>query len=263
MTWGSIIVICRGARRRFAEFVFTAILAAVAHAESVQPDTSRPTKIGVFLNSIFDINPARDSYVLDLYVWSLSPATGPDPLAEVVFPRAKSQSVVEQWSELDEETLWSVRRFHCDMTKDWDLSDYPFDLHIVRIVIGPYANASILPPLEVDTAHSGVNANPTSNGWRLRDFRVEVKRVTYATNFGDPSTEQNEPYAWIAASFEVDRRGWWLFLKLMTGAYIAFASAMLAYLMTPTSLRSFPVAWDYRSPACLRLSSTIVPPMPA
>ncbi len=185
---GSLIAICRVARRRGAALLLTAFLVASAQAESLKPDTSRPTKIGVFLNSIFDINPGRDSYVADLYVWSLSPATGPDPLAQVAFPRAKSQTVVEKGSEMHGDTLWSVRRFRCDMTKNWDLGDYPFDMHILNIVIGPYADAFILPPLEVDTAHSGANENSTSKGWRLKDFQVKVKTVTYATNFGDPST---------------------------------------------------------------------------
>jgi hypothetical protein len=227
---GSLVAICRVAKRRAAALLLTAFLVASADAESLKPDTTRPTKIGVFLNSIFDINPGRDSYVADLYVWSLSPATGPDPLAHVAFPRAKSQTVIEKWSEMNGDTLWSVRRFRCDMTKDWDIGDYPFDMHILNIVIGPYADALILPPLELDTAHSGANADAVSKGWRLQGFQVEAKTLTYATNFGDPSPE-NQPYTWIAASFELDRHGWWLFLKLMTGAYIAFASAMLACLM--------------------------------
>ncbi|MFZ0711698.1 MAG: hypothetical protein WAM53_16790 [Terrimicrobiaceae bacterium] len=231
MLGGPLLAICHVARAGAAAIAITAFLTASAHAQSLKPDTSRPTKIGVFLNSIFDINPARDSYVADLYVWSLSPSTGPDPLDPVAFPRAKSQTVVEKWSEIHGDTLWSVRRFRCDMTKDWDLGDYPFDLHIVNIVIGPYADAAILPPLEVDAAHSGANANATSKGWRLKGFQVKVQSITYATNFGDPSTEENEPYGWIAASFELDRHGWWIFLKLMTGAYIAFAVAMLACLM--------------------------------
>ena len=58
----------------------------------------------------------------------------------------------------------------CDMTKDWDIGDYPFDMHILNIVIGPYADALILPPLELDTAHSGANADAVSKGWRLQEF---------------------------------------------------------------------------------------------
>jgi len=155
MTGGNLIAMSRVARRAAAAFLLTAFLAASAHAERSKPDTSRPTKIGVFLNSIFDINPSRNSYVADIYIWSLSPATGPDPLAHVTFPRAKSQTIIEQWSEIYQDTLWSVRRFRCDMNKEWDLGDYPFDLHIVNILIGTYAGAATLPPLEVDTVDSG------------------------------------------------------------------------------------------------------------
>jgi hypothetical protein len=77
-------------------------------------------------------------------------------------------------------------------------------MHILNIVIGPYADALILPPLELDTAHSGANADAVSKGWGLQGFQVEAKTLTYATNFGDPSPE-NQPYTWIAASFELDR----------------------------------------------------------
>ncbi|HEY5813507.1 MAG TPA: hypothetical protein VIT23_12745 [Terrimicrobiaceae bacterium] len=202
-----------------------------AYAQPSKPDTSRPTKIGVFLNAVFDIDPGRDSYAADLYVWSLSPAKGPDPLAQVSFPRARFLTILEKWSEIDGDIFWSVRRFRCEMNEEWDVTDYPFDVHVVNILIGSYAGAAILPPMEVDNAHSGVNTASSSIGWHLSDFHLNVGTVSYATNFGDPSLTADEPKPWVIASFELSRNSWPLFLKLVTGAYVAFAASMLACLM--------------------------------
>src|SRR5258705_12018904 len=56
-----------GRRVSIVAAMLLAVLVAVsALAEDLEPDTSRPTKIGVFLNSVFDINPGRDSYVADI-----------------------------------------------------------------------------------------------------------------------------------------------------------------------------------------------------
>jgi len=71
-------------------------------------------------------------------------------------------------------------------------------------------------------------------GWEVSDFQIETEDVRYDTTFGDPSVTSPETYRRIVASFVMKREAPALFLKLISGAYIAFAAAMMACLMKTT-----------------------------
>jgi len=201
-------------------------------ASAQEPVMDRPTTVGLYLQSLSLVNTSANSFMADFYVWTLSPENGPDPLASFSLPQSQSRTILEHWTEHNDGTLWSVRQVRAVMAKDWDMSNYPFDRHSVNLVIGPYSDANTVPPFAIDQKNSGFGSLAASEGWQIQDFHLSVKAVRYPTNFGDPfAHSRSDSYKWIVASFELHRKGGWLFANMMVGAYIAFFAAMLACFM--------------------------------
>jgi hypothetical protein len=197
-----------------------------------EPVMDKPTTVGLYLQSLSMIDTSANSFTVDFYLWTVSSAAGPDPLAPFSLPQSQNRKILENWIERSEETLWSVRQVRAVMAKDWDMSNYPFDRHRVQLVIGPYSDASEVPPFVIDQKNSGFGSLAATTGWDIQDFHLSVKSVKYPTNFGDPfAHEKNNSYKWVVASFELHRQGAWIFANLMVGANIAFFAAMLACFM--------------------------------
>ena len=214
-------------------FLALSLLAFVPWSSQAQePVMDRPTTVGFYLQSLSLADASANSFMVDFYLWTLSPAEGPDPLESFSLPRSQNRTILEKWTERNAGTLWSVRQVQAVMAKDWDMSNYPFDRHRVQLVIGPYSDSAKVPPFEIDQKNSGFGSLATNEGWSIQDFHLAVESVKYPTNFGDPFIQgRTNAYKWVVATFELHRRGIWIFANLMVGANIAFLTAMLACFM--------------------------------
>ncbi len=208
-------------------------LAAIpaAPAQPATASDSSPVSIGVYITNLFDISPGDESFLVNFYLWANSPADQPDPLDAVTFPRAKNFTVLTSWTRVVGDTRWSVRKYRCEHLNDWDLHAVPFDSHILSVTIRPAADRDAPLPFRIDEANSGLSSRVSLRGWRLSDFQITSAEETYRSNLGNPLPGAATSYQWVVASFRVDRHGWLLFFKLMAGAYVAFAAAMLACFM--------------------------------
>lgn len=187
--------------------------------------------VGIYISAVADIDTNRDSFVADFYVWSSSPANASDPLASVSVARARSQTVLYQWTEKFGDQLWSLRKYRCEISNNWAVWNFPFDRHVLAIAVVPNSDEYAQPVYAVDEKNSGLGTNLGLTGWHTENFRVFTQDVAYGSNFGDPRAAGPYQYRAVAASFLLIRQPWGLFFKLMTGAYLAAGAALLGCFM--------------------------------
>jgi hypothetical protein len=222
---------------RWSCCIATAGLAAIAPAALAQTPQPPPspaaalTTVGIFLTAIHDIDPSRDTFLADFYVWTWSPAYAPDPLANVTVTRAITQRTLYEWKYKFGDQLWSLRKYRCEVINDWNLANFPFDSHVLAIAVVPNSDHYISPSYQVDKTNSGMARDIAPHGWRATSFEAFTKSVAYGSNFGDPKATVPYHYNAVAASFLLTRKPWQLFLKLMAGAYLAAGAALLGCYM--------------------------------
>lgn len=187
--------------------------------------------LGIYLTAIQDIDISRSSFTADFYVWTKSPADAPDPLAKVTIVRAKTQTTLYEWKEKFSEQLWSLRKYRCELNNDWDVRNFPFDRHVLAIAIIPNSDEYTSPIYQVDEKNSAMAKYVAPHEWKISHFNIFGQTVAYGSNFGDPHSTVPYQYNAVTATFLLTRRPWRPFFKLMGGAYLAAAAALLGCFM--------------------------------
>jgi len=225
-------LLCRLCRARASSItsacliLFLAVVASAAQSSPPSPHAlGKPQEftvtVGIYVSAISDIDTNRDSFVADFYVWTYSPASASDPLATVTVARARSQVVLYQWKEKFGDQLWSLQKYRCEIFKNWNVANFPFDRHVIAIAVVPNSDEYAQPRYEVDEKNSGMGNNLALSGWRTENLRVFKQEVAYGSSFGDPNAAGPYRYGVVTASFLLSRKPWLLFFKLMVGAYLA------------------------------------------
>ncbi len=171
----------------------------------------------------------------EFYLWTDSKEDlGFRPLEKVVFPQSRRHEVLFESSRTVGDVRWNLRRFRGEFLHDWNLSDFPFDKHMLQV---PFRDGGLRTgdiKYVLDTENSGMSSTFKLPGWRITDFKLSIAEVTYPTTFGEPGADGPKSFQRITAAVVMERDAFWLFLKLISGGYIAFAAAMLACLMKTT-----------------------------
>ncbi len=113
----------------------------------------------------------------------------------------------------------------------WDVQNYPFDRHTLRIDLEHTLLDTTDVRLVADRVASGLSPEMRLDGWTVAGARFVERPVTYPTTFGDPTVPDGSEATFDRVSVEVDlvRSGWLSFLKLTVGLYIAVAVAMVTF----------------------------------
>jgi branched-chain amino acid transport system substrate-binding protein len=94
--------------------------------------------VGIDMNEVRDLDVATESFVADFFLWFLAPEDDP-ALTDVFFPNAtkprlKLERPLEERTEADG-TTYRMYRVQRTFTQPLDFHDYPWDRHILRIVV--------------------------------------------------------------------------------------------------------------------------------
>lgn len=208
---------------------------ATSAPPKVQPERSN-VSVGIYLVSLYDIAPATSSFLIDFYVWTNQKSAAFDPLASAVFPGTRQLEVLFQSVRDVDGVQWSLRRYRGTFYHDWNLQNFPFDKHQLKVQLRDSVHRVREVYYQPDTDTSGVDRQFDLPGWRISDFRIAVEDVEYGTTFGDPAADEDSyrVFSWTTATVVMKRDALWLFMKLLTGGYIAFGAAMFACLMKTT-----------------------------
>jgi hypothetical protein len=195
---------------------------------------------GIFVVSLHDLDTVDGTFGVDYWVWSVYPEGRRNPLESMAFRNAEQVDERLPLTDARGERLWSQLKVRAIVQQNWDLSNYPFDRHVLEIELEDGFDTAATLTYRPDTANSGYNEEIEIPGWRITDFRLTERTVDYRTNFGDPALSEGESsYSRLVASMEIQRQNTTVFFRLISAACVAMGIALLTFLMLPTDVGVF------------------------
>lgn len=214
------------------------IQVAPVQAEPAQaPQTCR---VGMFITSLRNFKFAEKSFRVDFRVWSVCPSKALNPLDSMEIVNAIdfeeiSKKTFEKPNRSSnfttEKTLyWTQRDLSAVLSQNWDVQNYPFDRHTLKIAFEEGIEDSSRFVYTPDFPNSGYQRSMKVGGWRILDFKLQEERIAYQTTFGDPElVDRKGVYSRLTAAIPIQRDKYLSFFKLTIGVYVAFAVAMLSF----------------------------------
>jgi uncharacterized membrane protein len=225
----------RRSRRGVALASACALLLAAAGARPARGAPPRSCEVGAYLIALYDFDFARGSFGADLWLWSRCPTAELRPLDVMDFVDAievrRSLAATSERGGI----FWSYVKVSGTFRHTWDVRNYPFDRHELRIVGENTDSPAGSFGYVADREGSKPSRDIRLDGWKITAFSVDAWTYVYDTIFGDPAFEgeHTSDYSRLVISTSLARTKLLGFLKLVAGVYVAFALSALAFLLGP------------------------------
>ncbi len=214
-------------------------------------------KIGVFFESIYDLDFAGYSYATNFWMWSVvqgdvngdGKIDEADSLAsldrinlieisnakEYAFSHQTTSKVISHGA-----TYWWAAQF-CKATiyENWNLANYPFDKQklLLKFESSSYDTTQAIMLHEQDSLTFKKDINLI--GWKILRSRIGAKTVTYNSDFGDPNGNGQSSYSRVVFAIELERlEADEYFFKLCLGVFVAFLVSVIVFAISPSSMDS-------------------------
>jgi len=220
--------------------VWSFVEASEVLAETVtSPQTC---SVGVYVASLRDFNTANGSFTADFRLWSACPSKELHPLEStqiinVINSRTAYERTLARKNKSDlfqpkDTVYWSQREVSATIFQDWNLRNYPFDRHELKIQFEETVKSAAEFIYTPDFNNSKYDENIDLEDWEITNFSIQEFRVPYATTFGDPEIDiQQSRYSRLVVSIKIQRIGMVSFIKLSIGVYVTAAIMMLSFLL--------------------------------
>jgi hypothetical protein len=210
-------------------------------APKVDP-TVKTCRVGVYLLSLRDFKPVERTFGADFWVWSVCPSADLKPLKSMeVVNGADIQTTYEsEQSKKDtvgsfkglDKVYWAQQKVGTTLWHNWNLSNFPFDRHILEIPLEESTLDTASFVYSPDAEASTYKENIQIPGWRITSFKVKTRTTNYKSTFGDPALKTGESdYSRLSIFIGIQRDSVIGFFKLITGVYAAFATVLLAFFL--------------------------------
>jgi hypothetical protein len=189
-----------------------------------QPDTA---KVGIYVNSIHDINFRDKEYSINLWMWMRYKNPELDFVQNLEIPQAKTFSKSFTTLDTSDGEMYILMKLQCVMKDNWSIHNFPFDRQTLRFSIenSQFDSKSLV--FAMDTV--GKNHHRfTVSGWNIDSITISTGEKKYETTFGDESLEQpNVTYGVYRVKILLTRDAWGLFWKMFLGMYVSFLIALV------------------------------------
>lgn len=218
-----------------AIFFLLHISCAIAQEDSL-PATKDTVKVGIYITSIYDLKLGEESFGVDFWMWTLYKNDSLKPLETAEFINAKDYTYSLPYIEKKGNINWGSQKCKATVKNPWNIENFPFDRQKIIIELEESDKDTSEMTYVADVKNSTYDKSININGWEIVDFNIEAKTHTYQTTYGDPelSGESSYPEAVITLVLERDSLG--LFIKLFTGAYVAFLISLMVFFIEPVDL---------------------------
>ncbi len=204
---------------------------------SPAPSTCR---VGLALESLHNINLNNGTIDADFWIWSVCPDDRFTPLTTMEFLNANSANMSMEGGTVVDGLFWNYARVSGTFRLEWDLTRFPFDEQVFRIVMEDTANVAADFAYEADPSNPIPETDLQIRDWRLVGTNLETTTYTYLTTYGDPSDpDGSTDYSRLVLTATFERTELMSFFKLTFVVYIAFLISLISYLLNlhnPTML---------------------------
>lgn len=220
-------------------FVLLILLGGLAWPASAQPSAvpvSRPVQtvcsVGVFLSGLHDIDTRAGRFGADFWAWSVCTGNR-NALQTAEWLNAAEQVQSLEYADPTPFGLWSQRKVAGVYRQTFDVRNYPFDRHTLRVMVEDTKDDATTLQYIGDDRRSSMARALEVEGWRVTRFAVEGREEVYFTAFGDPTLPDDAKtiYPHLEILIDIQRSDLWTFWKLVAPLYIAALLTLLTFLM--------------------------------
>ncbi|WP_295445587.1 hypothetical protein [Sphingorhabdus sp. EL138] len=223
---------------RIGVFFLAILLWSVAvpvQAQETTPSNSQTQtvcKVGVYLADLYDIDTRARRFGADIWAWSVC-NNGKNALKAADWINAQDQVQSLEFNSATDFGLWSNQKITGHYRQPFDIRNYPFDRHTLRIVVEDSIDEASTLKYVADDRGSRVSPNLQVEGWDIKRFVVQTREEAFGTAFGDPARPdaQQTLYPHLEIVIDIERSDVWTFLKLVGPVYIASILTLLSFLM--------------------------------
>jgi hypothetical protein len=217
--------------------VFLLLSVAVRiHSKAASSGTNTDTvSIGMYINSIYDLNFEERSYKIDYWLWCIYKNKNIPVKDWIEFPGTKSFQFTNIVQEEKDGYQWLTMRGTGEVLHDWDAKSFPFDVYKLTVTIGLSTSINEVTFIADD---SGSMFDPDFKllDWKLDSVRFKSTKKTYSTSFGDPSGNSLSLYPEFKTNLYISRvKPWSSLVKYVMGLIIAFLISICVFFITPTN----------------------------
>lgn len=198
--------------------------------------------IGVYLNKVLDVSFKDSKFSSDFYIWFRWKPVGaladfkPLDTFGLVNGKIDSKTVVDEKRIGDE--MFASARVTATISKSWELANFPFDQHTVRIQVEDEKAHAGEMVYVVDKDNSALGDEVGIPGWTLSNFVAEVTSHQYSSNYGDVSlpTGNKVSYSRLSFGMDMDRSDLGTPAKLLSTLVVATLLAFLVFWIVPSAV---------------------------
>jgi hypothetical protein len=198
------------------------------------PDT---VKVGAYVISVHDINFHDKEYTIRFWLWFLYNNPEFDFTTQLDIPNAKTIEPPESIIDTVDGKTWVMLKMKCTMKENWSVQDFPFDQQHLKVQIENSILDNTVLIFDPDGPGSKFDDEEAIDGWRIRNFKVDVRENAYSTGFGDPRpSKDHQTFSQFTIDLDIERSAWGMFMKIFLGMYIAFLIALISFTPHPSEM---------------------------
>jgi F0F1-type ATP synthase assembly protein I len=215
--------------RTIFPFLFFFVLSYTAAL--AQQDTA---KVGIYLTNLYDFNLGDGCYTAEFYTWTLYKNTELDFAENQEVTKSKRTSFANALTEDAGEYKWHTKKCTSTILQDWDVRKFPFDKQQLKINLEEVDNDTSELYYQVDIKNSKISDALSLDEWKIDSFKAQSSQVRYNTTYGDPTLEGASVYPAVTFDVFIARtHSWVTFIKLVTGAMVAFLISVMVFYIRP------------------------------
>lgn len=196
--------------------------------------------LGAYLSSLYNLDLNDNNFGASFWLWSNCDSEKLQPLQTIELVNGSSYSSTLEGKDKKGNILWEYRKVNGVFRHEWNVSNFPFDRHVLEIWLDESVQDTNNFVYIPDKINSGYDKNIKIDGWQIIGLNIEAKEVKYNSTFGDPQVagDVGSKYSRLIVSIEIARNNKISFLKFNTGAYIALGISALTFLLDPSQRMS-------------------------
>ena len=240
----------------FFSLSFGSINSDINKSERIEP------KVGIFITSLHNLNITNSSFDVIFWSWFIHDSKEYKPYVTTEITNLKDiqtfyelenkiktahksytfRSVKPKGDELKnrmilsssekkiDNLIWNTQKFKATVLHNWDVKNYPFDKHKLKIKIEDadfdYRQLKFIP----DIKNSKISKDVKLEGWIIKDLKIEESEHIMETTFGDPTlSNEKSSYSEFTATINIERDGLRDFINIFVPIYLAFFISWLGY----------------------------------
>lgn len=233
------------ARRSWWWSCLAALLTLVAPAVAEAGDAKK-VLVGAYVKSLHAMSLHDNNYTIDFYLWFRwkpeewkQVAKEGEEAPKLPFETFEIVGASTVEKEVDQQVDgYAALRVKAELTQFWNVERFPFDDHVLRIVVEDAASETHLLQYEADTEGSTLAPEFVVPGWTPKPLIARLGKHEYHTSFGDPNlpTGSKSEYGRVTFEIPIVRQGLGMFLKLFTGLFVSVAIALVAFFVRATEV---------------------------